>query len=654
MKPSTILYIASALLLAAQGPASASERERFLAAEALLARGEMAGYERLAGELRDYPLYPYLRFEALRRRLGAASDEEVRRFLQAHGDTPLAGRVRRARLERLAEQGRWEAYAELYAPDDSTERLCHYLGALLHLGRAAQAFARAEDIWLSGESRPAACDPLLDAWREAGHLTPVLAWRRVALAMGRGNTRLAAYLRRFLPDEDRPWLDLWLAVHRDPERVADPQALAPRHPRREAILGHGLVRLADRSPQTAAAAWDLLRGRYPFSAATAERVSAAIGLALAEQGMRRGLRYLERIPARADNQELQDRRLRAALRLGAWPQVGAWVASMPEGEHRSEQWLYWQGRAMEAQGQGAAARRLYRKAAGERSLWGFLAAERVGAAYALGDRPAPVSDERLARVGQGPAGRRIAELMALGRGLDVRRELHALTRTMGRDDLMAAAVLAGAWGMPDQAAFLLARSGFWDDLGLRFPLAHEELVRREAQAAGLDASWVFAVLRQESAFNPQAVSPAGAVGLMQLMPATARAVAASRAEAPPGRAQLLEPALNIRLGTTYLAQMQERFDDHPVLAAAAYNAGPGRVAQWSAGEPVEADVWTATIPFRETRHYVRRVLAYRLIYDYRLGQAIRPLSEIMRPVGGAGVPGERVSRSDGEGSAGVD
>jgi soluble lytic murein transglycosylase len=321
---------------------------------------------------------------------------------------------------------------------------------------------------------------------------------------------------------------------------------------------------------------------------------------------------------------------------------------MPEGERKSELWLYWQARAMAVQGQSAAARRLYHRAAGERSLWGFLAAERVGAPYPLESRPVPAAEGRLERIEGSPAGRRIRELRALGRRLDVRRELGALTRGMGPEDLMAAAVLAGRWGLPDLAVATLARSDYWDDLALRFPVDHLALVRRQAEATGLDASWLLAVLRQESAFNPQAVSPAGALGLMQLMPATAREVALSLGERPPGRWDLLRPAVNVRLGSAYLARMHGRFDDHPALAAAAYNAGPARVERWLPEGQTAADVWTATIPFRETRRYVRRVLAYRLIYDHRLGDDPRRLSELLRPVGGTADGGGTEGRAGGE------
>lgn len=228
----------------------------------------------------------------------------------------------------------------------------------------------------------------------------------------------------------------------------------------------------------------------------------------------------------------------------------------------------------------------------------------------------------------------MVELEALGRDLDLRREWYHLTRDMQREDLKAAAVIAQRRGWPDRAIFTLARSNYWDDLELRFPLLHRDIVHDQALSTGLDEAWIYAILRQESAFNPTAVSHAGAMGLMQLMPATARQVAKTLGRPRPSRNDLYDPRLNITLGSAYLAQMQQRYGGSPMLAAAAYNAGPGNVDKWLPEKQIDADVWVATIPFRETRGYVRRVLAYRLIYDYRLGNPIGSLTDIMRPVGG--------------------
>lgn len=614
----------------------ASDREDFLAAEAALDRGEPQALEKLSQGLADYPLYPYLRYRQLSQSLASAAPQDVEVFLGDYADTPQAGRLRRSWLKRLAKQGRWKDYARFYVPDDSIVRRCHYLHGLLLGSRRDQALGQAESLWLRGESLPNACDPLLDAWRQTGGLTTELVWQRIVLAMEAGEVGLAGYLGKSLPADERVWLNRWLAVHRDPLQVLDAQRLAGPHVQQKRILSYGIARLARKAPSRAADAWDRLANRYVFPADLAQEANAAVGFALTGGGNCRGLSYLDRIPAREDNLDLQERRLRSALKLGYWEGVADWIEDMPDGRRKSEHWLYWGGRAEEIRGNSEKAQTLFAAAARERSLWGFLAAERVGLPYKLGGEPTPADPERIARIERSPANARICELTVLGRELDVRREWYRLTRDMGSADLMAAAVIAQRRGWPNQAIFTLAKSGYWDDLVLRFPVLYRDMVHSQAEATDLDESWIYALLRQESAFNPTALSHAGAAGLMQLMPATARDVARSLGLPSPVRKDLFDPQINITLGSNYLSQMHRRYDGNPVLAAAAYNAGPGNVDRWLPEQPVNADVWIATIPFRETRGYVRRVLAYRLIYDHRIGNPIKPLHSIMRPIGREG------------------
>jgi len=616
-------------LLLASGSAGAGERDDFLAAEEALKSGDLQVFEDLASDLRDYPLYPYLRFESLRRDLGMDRAKEVEQFLDDFEDTPLAPRLRRAWLNRLAAVPEWGDYARLYRPDGSTDRKCHYLRALIETGRSTEALPQIEPLW---RSLPKACDPVLDAWMEAGRLTEDLVWARIALAIDAGQTRLARYLDRFLHPGERIWLDRWLALRDNPEGAVELSGIPESHPQRARILAYGLKRLSEVSPERGGEALRLLEKRGELPEHLIQASAAAVGFALAERGDARGLDYLDRLPANSGNLPLQERRLRLALALGDWPRVAAWVEAMPDGQLKSEHWVYWQARALDIAHRADDARRLYQEAAKERSLWGFLAAERVDLPYPLESRPVSAAPERIAFIEQSPAARRIAELGALGRDLDVRREWRHLSRNLEPEDLKAAAVVACRRGWPDQAIFTLARSGYWDDLVLRFPLLHREEVTSQAIATGLDEAWIYAILRQESAFNPGAVSHAGAVGLMQLMPATARSVASALGRPGPRRSELLDPQHNITLGSVYLAEMQSRFGDHPALAAAAYNAGPHRVERWLPEEPMDADVWVATIPFAETRGYVRRVLAYRVIYHRRLGTTVEPLSELMKPI----------------------
>jgi soluble lytic murein transglycosylase len=227
---------------------------------------------------------------------------------------------------------------------------------------------------------------------------------------------------------------------------------------------------------------------------------------------------------------------------------------------------------------------------------------------------------------------------------------------MDHAELIAAALIADRWGWHDRAILTVAKAERYDDLGLRFPLAHRDAVVRQARARGLDSAWVYGVLRQESAFMADARSSAGALGLMQLMPATAKLVARRINYPLRSDYELLEPETNIRFGTSYLRMVLDQLGDQPVLATAAYNAGPGRVKRWTAERGhLPMDMWIETVPFRETRDYLQRVLAYTAIYEWRLGQEPTRLSErlglrVMTAEGAGGGTGQVSQRRPAEGS----
>ena len=214
-----------------------------------------------------------------------------------------------------------------------------------------------------------------------------------------------------------------------------------------------------------------------------------------------------------------------------------------------------------------------------------------------------------------------------------RREWYYATRALDKGELRAAALIARENGWLDQAIFTLAKTGYWDDLKLRFPLKYRELVSSEAESNALDMAWIYAVIRQESAFMHDARSQVGAMGLMQLMPSTARTVARKVLKRKsPAKREIISPALNIALGSAYLKQLKQQLGDNPVLATAAYNAGPHRVNKWLPAGSLSADIWVELVPFKETRRYLRRVLSYMVIYDKRLGREPRRLKERMKPV----------------------
>jgi soluble lytic murein transglycosylase len=358
----------------------------------------------------------------------------------------------------------------------------------------------------------------------------------------------------------------------------------------------------------------------------------AIGEGLARAGERSGLVYLRRLRALPENLELQRRRLRAAMRLQAWPEIVEWVEALPAAERERGEWQYWLARALGKRGDMVGAVHALDAASAERDLWGFRAAELLGREPALRERTTPGDPAEIERLLASDTARRIRELQALGRTTDVTREWRELTRHADAEQLRTAALLGQRLGLVTESIFTLARSDYWDDISLRFPLRYTELVAAHAEQNGLPPEWVYAVIRQESAFDADVASHAGAIGLMQLMPGTARDMARELARPAPGRVDLIDPALNIALGARYLAAMRERFGGNQVLATAAYNAGPGAVSRWLPEAPMAADLWMIAIPYRETRDYVRRVLTYRVIYAHRLGLDGFRLGALLAPV----------------------
>ncbi len=635
MRPMTVLLLTLALNLTAPVHAATSDVQRtlFLAAEQALKRDQMAEFRRLRGQLQDYPLYPYLDYEALKKRLARASVAEVDNFLRNHAATPLAARLRGAWLDRLAKEKRWAEYLKAYKPGRNISRRCHHLHALIATGRSAEAMPLVDDIWLYGKSRPSACDPVFAAWSKAGLRTTQMTWKRIEKAMEAGQWRLAEYLARKLSNTDRVWVKRWVRLHRTPRRADNSDRYQAEHPYREAMLAHAIRRLARWDGFEALQLWDKIRPRYPFSDEQIRRTEHYLVRNLVREEAPEAYAFVRGVRVGTDDLLVHAARIRAALLREDWPRVIEWISALPQAERNDERWSYWLARALEGEGDLEAADALYRKVAEERSYYGFLAADRVGLDYHLAHIETPTVAADLTQIRDLDGVKRARELFALERWTDARREWRDATRHMDPEQLKAAAKLAEQNGWHDRAIFTLARTGYWDDLELRFPLQHAELVELNAERQGIDIAWVFAVMRQESAFMSNARSHAGAMGLMQLMPATARSVARKVLKTkPPRRNDLFEPDTNIALGSAYLKQMKGELGDSAVLATAAYNAGPHRVTRWLPARTLPADIWIELVPFKETRGYLRRVLAYTVIYEKRMGLTPTRLRDRLHPV----------------------
>jgi soluble lytic murein transglycosylase len=271
---------------------------------------------------------------------------------------------------------------------------------------------------------------------------------------------------------------------------------------------------------------------------------------------------------------------------------------------------------------------VFRELAVERSYYGFLSADELSLAYAFGNTQFVADEAKIAELQARPDLIRARELFLVGLDGRGRSEWDAVISYFDADDKTQAAILAHRWGWHSRAIAAAANIGDYDDLSLRYPLPYSATFQQYAEDANISPQWAYGVARSESLFMRDVRSSAGAIGLMQLMPATGKKVAKEIQLPYSGLNTLTDPASNIRLGTSYLGQMAERYGGNRVLATAAYNAGPHRVDAWlpESGE-IDARAWIENIPFNETRGYVRRVLAAETIFHWRMTGEVRRLSD---------------------------
>ncbi|MDH5408005.1 MAG: transglycosylase SLT domain-containing protein [Gammaproteobacteria bacterium] len=613
----------------------AEQRKDYIAAEKALKNRQITRYRRIASRLKNYPLYPYLEYEEIRRRLGQTSSSEIQTFLEVNRHSPLSNKLRHAWLKSLARKKKWrELVDNFYLVNDSNLR-CNYARALFELGDH-RAIDVSKELWRTGKSLPNSCNYAFQALRDAGILNNELVWERIRLTMTAGRPRLAKYLARtMLNKQDQKWVNLWAKVRRKPELVDKVHELGEYEqlPAVRWMLVDGIRSMARRDDIKAAERWLELLDEYEFTATERHRAERRLVYKLKQRNEDYADKLLKKLGPAALDDKVLDYYVLSALRDKDWRSALDWLGQLSSDSQHTVRWQYWRARALESLGHMEEARGLYLLNANDRSYYSFLAADRAGLSYKFAHKPLTYSGTDFASLKEEPALLRAGELFFLKRIVEARREWNAALTQMDGVQRLKAASLAHEMGWHDRAIVTLAQAEYWDDLEMRFPLAHQQLVLKHATKTNINPAWAFAIIRQESAFTADARSHAGALGLMQLMPGTARQVARSMQLRRPRQNDILNIKTNVRLGVQYLKKVNDKFDGNAVLATAAYNAGHHRVKQWIPEQGVlPADVWVELVPFKETREYLQRVMTYMVIYENRLGQDSIPLLKRMMPI----------------------
>lgn len=628
---------------ASAATASDPRRAAFLQALDIAEHAPLADYAAAAKPLADHPLAAYLEYAHLRRRLGdrkaGASPAAVEHFLHRHAALPIANELRATWLYDLIRRRDWQHYRQAYVEQRDPTLRCAALHARLAAGLDAALLDDAQREWLVGTPLPAQCDAVFLALRAAGRLTRDLHWQRIDLAATANNLGLIRFLAPALPAAERKTAESYAAFLASPSQAAT--TAWPRDARSRRIAVSGLGALAKRDPDAAEALLSALATPLQLDDAERGAVLNQIALWSAASYLPQAAQRFARVPAAAYDERLHEWRAREALARGDNAATRRAIAAMPEAQRADPRWRYIDARLREL-GDAAGAQADFVALAREPSYYGFLAADRLGQPYALCPISSPDAATADSVLASHPAVQRALALHAIQREAWARREWDAALPALDAAQRRAAVMLADAQGWYDRGVFALNRD---DDLrlyALRFPLPHARALRDEAKKNALDPAWVAALIRAESAWRADARSHADARGLMQLLPGTAKMEANRLGLGWRGTASLSDPNTNLALGTAHLAQMLARHGGQPYLATAAYNAGPAPVARWLAQRPPQQiDLWIETIPYRETRDYVARILAFSAIYDWRLHGKAVPVTRRMR-----GDIGSNVKRRD--------
>lgn len=601
------------------------QRQHYTRAEEALKRGHFKTYRKYRQRLHGYPLTPYLDYRELRRRLYRLPYKDVDDFLDQHENTYLGDRMLKGWLHTLAKKRHWHDYQSYYQSHlSSTELSCYWLQARISTGDES-AYQEVEPLWNVGKSQPDECTPLFKRWIGQGHLTPELAWQRHSKAIKAHKRSLARYLAKLMPEQMRKQAALYLEVDRYPQRLSQRQRFAEQSPRMQEIILHGIKRYARKDPLAALYEWNRYDAQQLFADGARRDTLEYLAGRLARDGHSNAAERLIANTGHLTNTDMSEAIIRQALRQQNWQQVYQWIQRLPASEQQSPRWLYWRARAMQQLSIDDPAyptpEQIYTGLAMDRGFYSFLAADIVGRDYVLRDQPVTPPQELVVAIAGRPEARRAKELLAMKQLNYARREWRYMTQNFDDMAHLAAAKLAQQWGWHRKTIQAMAAARSWDDLQLRFPLAYDNHINQAADKHSLTQPLLFSIARQESAFAADAKSPAGALGLMQLMPGTAR-YTARKAGVRYRSYDLLKPEKNIALGSFYINSLLDQFDNNRILAAAAYNAGPHRVKAWLSEEGSQGlpyDVWIEVIPFKETRGYVQNILAYSVIYGYRLG-----------------------------------
>ncbi|MCE2859115.1 MAG: lytic transglycosylase domain-containing protein [Oxalobacteraceae bacterium] len=576
----------------------------FIALREAALRGDMGEAGRISARLSDYPVQSYIEYYRLYPRLASAPEGEVRSFLSKHEGTAIGDRLRNDWLLLIGRARDWRLFDEqypLFVLNDDTQLKCYAL--LSKLAKGEKVAKAAQDLLVQPKAYGEACVDLIGRLQREKQFSETDVWKQIRLSVEFGVPGTARRIAAFTEVSEK---QLVQAIDK-PNVIIDQGATGSRVARELFIIAIG--RLARTDVERAAKVLERMQTRLSGEelAAAWAQIALPASLSLSKDAAP----YWRKSWGALLSQEGYQWRARAALREADWPMVAKAIESMPPDLQKDPTWIYWRGRALLAAGAAEDAHKYFQLIAGQHNFYGILAMEELGLKVAPLPRPQPPKADEIAEASNNTGLRHALKFLDMELRFEGNREWNWQLRKMNERQLLATAEFARRSEVLDRMVTTADRTKLELDLTQRYPTPYDDIMQNATRPIGLDKAWVYGLIRQESRFIRAARSQVGASGLMQIMPATATYVARKIGMSGFSLSTLNDIKTNITLGTQYLNMVLANLGGSQTLATAAYNAGPGRPRQWRStlSKPVEGAIFAETIPFTETRVYVKNVMS---------------------------------------------
>ncbi|WP_392537881.1 transglycosylase SLT domain-containing protein [Legionella sp. 227] len=530
------------------------------------------------------------------------------------GTAPLSTKLREKWLYELAKNKNWMAFSQYYQPSNDLNLVCYEQIANYNTGKQEEALKASIPLWLSGDSRPPSCNSLFDLLLKDNNFDQNLITQRIILALDRRNIQLARYLLKQYRTPHTSELNTLNLVYQNPANISK---LSPGGLNSDLYL-YGLKRMVSINMNKALLLWQQSKTQKMLTQAQKQAFLAHVALYRAMRNHDDALQWFAKVKPQYYNDVLLDWQIRFALKRKDWKQV---TTLINDSKNKDEPcWQYWLARSLEEQGKKAEAKAIYEPLARNRQYYGFLASLRLNKTPSFTNET-PTTNLDVLKPYQTFIDQ-IQTLYMTKQTLQASRLLNDFISELPKDEASALVYwIDQKLQWHGKSVYLSSNETLNNQLSLRFPLAYKDSISLYSKKYAVAPEFIYAIIRQESGFRDDATSSVGARGLMQVMPYTARVVSRADKIQYNDQKQLFLSQKNINIGVAYLKQLAKRFGNHPILIAAAYNAGPKQVVYWlRTHPPKEIDVWIETLPWQETRNYLKNVMAFYVVYQYRLGQ----------------------------------